>query len=82
MGDLATENDAARLARSQAPVKQIITGMLCHLEAAMVQRAVDEAGWVLANLISSSSRTWAPGLSFVLRPGEDLRVVLPSVDTN
>src|SRR5262249_19549486 len=26
VGDLATENDAARLARSEAPVKQIITG--------------------------------------------------------
>jgi hydrogenase nickel incorporation protein HypB len=31
VGDLATENDAARLARSQAPVKQITTGTLCHL---------------------------------------------------
>ncbi len=37
VGDLATENDAARLARSQAPVKQITTGTLCHLEAAMVR---------------------------------------------
>ena len=39
VGDLATDNDAARLARSQAPVKQITTGTLCHLEAAMVDRA-------------------------------------------
>ena len=39
VGDLATENDAARLARSHAPVKQIITGTVCHLEAAMVQNA-------------------------------------------
>src|SRR4051812_6003267 len=31
VGDLATDNDAARLARSQAPVKQIITGTVCHL---------------------------------------------------
>ena len=37
VGDLATDNDAARLARSQAPVKQITTGTLCHLEAAMIQ---------------------------------------------
>ena len=36
VGDLATDNDAVRLARSQAPVKQIVTGTLCHLEAAMV----------------------------------------------
>src|ERR1700674_3788404 len=41
VGDLATENDAARLARSGAPVKQIITGTVCHLEAAMVQSAVE-----------------------------------------
>ena len=33
VGDLATENDAVRLARSRAPVKQIITGTVCHLEA-------------------------------------------------
>ena len=31
VGDLATENDAVRLARSLAPVKQIITGTVCHL---------------------------------------------------
>src|ERR1700683_4859312 len=42
VGDLATENDAVRLARSQAPVKQITTGTLCHLEAAMVQNALQE----------------------------------------
>src|SRR5271170_1671815 len=35
VGDLATDNDAARLARAQVPVKQITTGTLCHLEAAM-----------------------------------------------
>src|ERR1700760_73100 len=40
VGDLATENDAARLARSGAPVKQIITGTVCHLEAAMVEGAM------------------------------------------
>jgi len=48
VGDLATENDAARLARSHAPVKQIITGTVCHLEAAMVQNALE--GWELSNL--------------------------------
>ncbi len=36
VGDLATENDAARLASSGAPVRQITTGTVCHLEAAMV----------------------------------------------
>src|SRR5271168_4021785 len=42
VGDLATENDALRLARSQAPVKQITTGTLCHLEAAMVENALQD----------------------------------------
>ena len=41
VGDLATENDAARLARSQVvPVKQITIGALCHLEADMIRDAL------------------------------------------
>src|SRR6202030_4861395 len=48
VGDLATENDASRLARSKAPVKQITTGTVCHLEAAMVQNALQE--WDLHQL--------------------------------
>ena len=80
VGDLATENDAARLARSQAPVRQIITGTLCHLEAAMVQRAVDEEGWDLGQLdflfIENVGNLVCPS-SYDL--GEDLRVVLLSV---
>jgi hydrogenase nickel incorporation protein HypB len=48
VGDLATDNDARRLARSQVPVKQISTGTVCHLEAAMVQEAME--GWNLADL--------------------------------
>ena len=80
VGDLATENDAARLARSQAPVKQIITGNLCHLEAAMVQNAVDEEGWDLGQLdflfIENVGNLVCPS-SYDL--GEDLRVVLLSV---
>jgi hydrogenase nickel incorporation protein HypB len=36
VGDCATENDAARLARSGAPVRQIVTAGLCHLEADLV----------------------------------------------
>jgi hydrogenase nickel incorporation protein HypB len=48
VGDLATENDAARLARSRAPVRQITTGTVCHLEAAMVRSALE--GWALDEL--------------------------------
>src|ERR1700755_3417533 len=48
VGDLATDNDAERLARSQAPVRQITTGTLCHLEAAMVEKALN--GWDIGDL--------------------------------
>ena len=78
VGDLATENDAARLARSQAPVKQIITGTVCHLEAAMVQNALN--GWDLHELdflfIENVGNLVCPS-SYDL--GEDLRFVLLSV---
>ena len=43
VGDLETDNDARRLAESGAPVRQIMTHGLCHLEADMVQRHLD--GW-------------------------------------
>src|SRR5690349_17918144 len=78
VGDLATENDAARLARSQAPVRQIVTGTVCHLEAAMVERALD--GWRLEDLdilfIENVGNMVCPS-SYDL--GEDLRLVLMSV---
>src|SRR3984957_15168001 len=32
VGDLATDNDAQRLARTGTPVRQICTGSVCHLE--------------------------------------------------
>jgi len=78
VGDLATDNDAARLARSQVPVKQITTGTLCHLEAAMVQNAL--AGWDIGELdflfIENVGNLVCPS-SYDL--GEDLRLVLLSV---
>ena len=78
VGDLATENDAVRLARSQVPVKQITTGTLCHLEAAMVRDALE--GWELGQLdylfIENVGNLVCPSSYDV---GEDLRVVLLSV---
>ncbi len=78
VGDLATENDAARLARSHAPVRQITTGTICHLEAAMVQNALD--GWDLNQLdflfIENVGNLVCPS-SYDL--GEELRLVLLSV---
>jgi hydrogenase nickel incorporation protein HypB len=78
VGDLATDNDAARLARSQAPVKQITTGTLCHLEATMVERALEQ--WNLPDLdflfIENVGNLVCPA-SYDL--GENLRVVVLSV---
>src|SRR5512143_3900104 len=42
VGDLATDNDARRLRRPGIGVVQIMTGNVCHLEAAMVARACGE----------------------------------------
>jgi len=42
-GDIQTDNDARRLARFGFPVRQITTGGACHLDARMVERALD--GW-------------------------------------
>jgi hydrogenase nickel incorporation protein HypB len=78
VGDLATDNDARRLARSGAPVRQIVTGTVCHLEAAMVQEALE--GWAPAGLdflfVENVGNLVCPA-SFDL--GEALRLVLFSV---
>jgi hydrogenase nickel incorporation protein HypB len=77
VGDLATENDALRLRRSGAPVRQITTGTVCHLDAAMVSNALAE--WSLRDLdllfIENVGNLVCPS-SYDL--GEDLRVVLLS----
>ena len=39
VGDLATDNDAARLREVGIPVVQITTGTVCHLDAEMVSKA-------------------------------------------
>ena len=78
VGDLATDNDARRLARADAAVKQITTGTVCHLEAAMVEQSL--ADWELASLdflfIENVGNLVCPA-SFDL--GEALRVVAFSV---
>jgi hydrogenase nickel incorporation protein HypB len=77
VGDLATENDARRLAESGAPVRQIVTGTVCHLEAQMVDTAL--TGWDLAGLdflfIENVGNLVCPA-SYDL--GEALRLVLLS----
>ncbi|MGH9679770.1 MAG: hydrogenase nickel incorporation protein HypB, partial [Candidatus Acidiferrales bacterium] len=41
-GDIQTENDALRLSRFGFPVKQITTGGTCHLDARMIERALED----------------------------------------
>ncbi|UUN25075.1 hydrogenase nickel incorporation protein HypB [Streptomyces sp. FIT100] len=76
--DLATENDARRLARSGLPVKQILTDGLCHLEAGMLAGHLD--GWLPADtrllFVENVGNLVCPA-SYDL--GESLRVVLASV---
>jgi hydrogenase nickel incorporation protein HypB len=77
VGDLATENDAARLKRSAPMVRQITTGTICHLDAQMVERALGD--WPLADLdflfIENVGNLVCPS-SYDL--GEELRIVLLS----
>lgn len=78
VGDLATDLDAQRLARTGADVRQITTGTLCHLDAAMVANALQ--GWTLDQLdflfIENVGNLVCPA-SYDL--GEHLRLVLMSV---
>jgi hydrogenase nickel incorporation protein HypB len=78
VGDLATERDADRLRRSGAPVHQIETGTVCHLDAEMIERALSD--WPLADVdqlfIENVGNLVCPA-SYDL--GEHLRVVLLSV---
>lgn len=78
VGDLATDNDADRLARAEVPVRQITTGTVCHLEADMVEKALE--GWSLADLdflfIENVGNLVCPSTYDL---GEDLRLVLFSV---
>lgn len=78
VGDLETDNDAQRLARSGTPVRQIRTHGICHLDAEMIGRHLKD--WDIAdreilfienvgNLVCTSSYDL----------GEELRVILLSV---
>jgi hydrogenase nickel incorporation protein HypB len=92
-GDLATENDARRLGESGAPVRQIVTGTVCHLEADMVESAIAAAGWDLheldflfvenvGNLVCPSSYDLGEHLRLVLlstTEGEDKPLKYPTI---
>ncbi|BAH37458.1 hydrogenase isoenzymes nickel incorporation protein HypB [Gemmatimonas aurantiaca T-27] len=78
VGDLETDNDAQRLARSGAPVRQINTHGRCHLEAEMIDAHLD--GWALEDIevlfVENVGNLVCPA-SYDL--GEALRLVLLSV---
>src|SRR6202789_648972 len=91
VGDLATENDAARLQRATPNVKQITTGTICHLDAQMVEKALES--WRLdridflfienvGNLVCPSSYDLGEELRFVLlsaTEGEDKPLKYPTI---
>jgi hydrogenase nickel incorporation protein HypB len=78
VGDLATDCDARRLARSGVAVRQIATGTVCHLDAEMVGTAL--GGWSLDALdflfIENVGNLVCPAAYDL---GERARVVLMSV---
>ena len=78
VGDLETDNDARRLASSGAPVRQINTHGICHLDAEMIDKHLE--GWELDDLdflfIENVGNLVCPS-SYDL--GEKMRVALLSV---
>jgi hydrogenase nickel incorporation protein HypB len=91
VGDLATENDADRLKRAATQVKQITTGTICHLDASMIETALNS--WDLneldlllienvGNLVCPSSYDLGEDLRFVLlstTEGEDKPLKYPTI---
>src|SRR5271167_2235980 len=90
-GDLQTENDAQRLAKYGFPVKQIVTGGTCHLDARMIEKHI--ADWDLAqldiliienvgNLVCPSSYDLGEAAKIVMlsvAEGEDKPLKYPSI---
>jgi hydrogenase nickel incorporation protein HypB len=81
VGDLETDNDARRLAASGAPVRQINTHGICHLEAEMVERHLE--GWPEAPL-AALDYLFIENVGNLVCPssydlGERIRVALLSV---
>lgn len=91
VGDLATENDASRLQRATPNVRQITTGTICHLDAQMVEKALEswQPGPIdflfienVGNLVCPSSYDLGEELRFVLlsaTEGEDKPLKYPTI---
>jgi hydrogenase nickel incorporation protein HypB len=90
-GDIQTGNDAKRLSRFGFPVKQITTGGTCHLDARMIERALQD--WRLedidlllienvGNLVCPSSYDLGEAAKLVVlsvTEGEDKPLKYPSI---
>ena len=78
VGDLETANDAARLRDKGAPVVQVTTGTVCHLDAEMISRSLEKLDLTDRRLlfIENVGNLVCPS-SYDL--GEAMRVVLISV---
>jgi hydrogenase nickel incorporation protein HypB len=81
VGDLETDNDARRLAASGAPVRQINTHGICHLDAEMIGKHID--GWEGVSL-EGLDYLFIENVGNLVCPsgydlGEKIRVVLLSV---
>lgn len=83
VGDLETDNDARRLAASGAPVHQINTHGICHLDAEMIAKGLGPAGGNLPEL-SDLDYLFIENVGNLVCPssydlGERIRVALLSV---
>jgi len=90
-GDLQTDNDARRLAKFGFPVRQIVTGGTCHLDARMVDRHLNELGFHgpglllvenVGNLVCPSSYDLGEAAKIVLlsvTEGEDKPLKYPGI---
>jgi len=81
VGDLETDNDARRLAASGAPVRQINTHGICHLDAEMIAKHLD--GWKEVSL-AGLNYLFIENVGNLVCPssydlGERIRVALLSV---
>ena len=81
VGDLETDNDARRLAASGAPVRQINTHGICHLDAEMITKHLE--GWEGVSL-AGLNYLFIENVGNLVCPssydlGERIRVVLLSV---
>jgi len=90
-GDIQTDNDARRLAQYGFPVRQIVTGGTCHLDARMIDRHLNELGFRgpglllvenVGNLVCPSSYDLGEAAKIVLlsvTEGEDKPLKYPGI---